>query len=452
MIPSQVDNQVKLSIDDCEIYCRAVTPPSPGRVLRSAIPALADLHHLRRSNGIPEALSRSRYKPTLDGKSVKEVNLCYTQAHPQIEHIFSTADMASSLTATYPWTKAPLISCAPMRLIANATLAAAVSIAGGLGFIGAGSDISTLSSELSQARDILTKANLSTNTGVLPIGVGFLIWGAPLPETLSIIRKPENIPAAVWLFAPRKPEQLKDWTEGVRKATDNKTKIWIQVTSVREALEAVKLASPDVLVVQGTDAGGHGAAQGAGIISLIPETIDAVTEYCNSSSSSSSTPLPFFVAAGGISEGRGAAAALCLGVQGVCLGTRYLAANEATIASGYRDAVLRASDGGATTIRSSVYDQLRGTTEWPAGYGGRGVLNASYRDHEAGVTFEDNKKLYDEALASGDKGWEGDRARLTTYAGTGIGLVKTVMSAEAITREVRDDTVKMLSNVSVSKL
>ena len=335
-----------------------------------------------------------------------------------------------------------------MRLIANATLAAAVSIAGGLGFIGAGSEISTLSSELSQARDILTKANLSTSNGVLPIGVGFLIWGAPLADTLAIIRNPENIPAAVWLFAPRKPEQLKDWTEGVRKATDNKTKIWIQVTSIREALEAVKLASPDVLVVQGTDAGGHGAAQGAGIISLIPETIDAVTEHCNSSSS---TPLPFFVAAGGISEGRGAAAALCLGAQGICLGTRYLAANEATIASGYRDAVLRASDGGTTTIRSSVYDQLRGTTEWPAGYGGRGVLNASYRDHEAGVTFEDNKKLYDEAVASGDKGWEGDRARLTTYAGTGIGLVKTVMSAEAITREVRDDAARILLKASVSK-
>jgi len=336
-----------------------------------------------------------------------------------------------------------------MRLIANASLATAISIAGGLGFIGAGSEISTLSSELAQARDILTKANLSTSTGVLPIGVGFLIWGAPLADTLAVLSKPENIPAAVWLFAPRDPNQLKEWTDGVRKATGNKTKIWIQVTSVREALEAVELASPDVLVVQGTDAGGHGAAQGAGIISLVPETIDAVTKFCKSSSS---TPLPFFVAAGGISEGRGAAAAICLGAHGICLGTRYLAANEATIASGYRDAVLRASDGGSTTIRSSVYDQLRGTTEWPAGYGGRGVINASYRDHEAGVTFEDNKKLYEEAVASGDKGWEGERARLTTYAGTGIGLVKTVMSAEAITKEVRHDASKILSSVSVDKL
>ncbi|KAI4749696.1 inosine monophosphate dehydrogenase [Aureobasidium sp. EXF-12298] len=343
--------------------------------------------------------------------------------------------MASSLTAAYPWTTSPLISCAPMRLIANASLATAVSIAGGLGFIGAGSDISTLSSELSKSRDISNKANLSTNTGVLPIGVGFLIWGAPLADTLAILGKPGNIPAAVWLFAPKHPSQLKDWADGV--------------TSVREALEATKLASPDVLVVQGTDAGGHGAAQGAGIVSLVPETIDAVTEFCNSSSS---TPLPFFVAAGGISEGRGAAAAICLGAQGICLGTRYLAANEATIASGYRDAVLRASDGGSTTIRSSVYDQLRGTTEWPAGYGGRGVLNASYRDHEAGLSFEDNKKLYDEAVSSGDKGWEGDKARLTTYAGTGIGLVKSVMSAEAITREVRQDASKILSGAPVSRL
>ena len=191
-------------------------------------------------------------------------------------------------------------------------------------------------------------------------------------------------------YRPRETKQLQEWALGVRSATDNKTKIWIQVTSVREALDAVQAAKPDVLVVQGTDAGGHGAAQGAGIISLVPETIDAVKELCTSSS----LPLPSFIAAGGISDGRGVAAALTLGAQGVCLGTRYLAASEATIAQGYQGAVLRASDGGSTTIRSSVYDQLRGTTEWPPGYGGRGVINASFRDHEAGLSFDDNKKLW----------------------------------------------------------
>ncbi|KAI5194585.1 inosine monophosphate dehydrogenase [Aureobasidium subglaciale] len=348
--------------------------------------------------------------------------------------------MASSLTAAYPWTTSPLISCAPMRLIANASLAATVSLAGGLGFIGAGSDISTLSSELLKARDILSKANLPSPTDVLPIGVGFLLWGAPLQETLAILSKPENIPAAVWLFAPRKLDDLKDWAEGVRSSTSNKTKIWIQVTSVQEALAATKIAHPDVLVIQGTDAGGHGAAQGAGIISLVPETIDAITDFCKTSS----TPLPHFVATGGISDGRGAAAAIVLGAQGICLGTRYLAATEATIAPGYRDAVLRASDGGVSTIRSSVYDQLRGTTEWPAGYGGRGVLNASFRDHEAGVKFEDNKRLYEEAVGSGDKGWEGEKARLTTYAGTAIGLVNKIESAESITRDVRNEANKLL--------
>lgn len=354
----------------------------------------------------------------------------------------SSITMASSLTAAYPWTTSPLISCAPMRLIANASLAAAVSMAGGLGFIGAGSDISTLSSELSKSREIFSKSNFTTSkSGILPVGIGFLLWGAPLKDTLAILSKPENIPAAVWLFAPRDQTQLRDWADGVRKATANKTKIWIQVTSVREALDAVKIAKPDVLVVQGTDAGGHGAAQGAGIVSLVPETIDAVTEHCKTAS----TTLPLFVATGGISDGRGIAAAICLGAQGVCLGTRYLAATEATIAPGYQDAVLRASDGGTTTIRSSVYDQLRGTTEWPAGYGGRGVLNASFRDHESGVSFEDNKKLYEEAVASGDKGWEGDRARLTTYAGTGVGLVKGVEPAEAITRKVQSDAAKILN-------
>lgn len=329
-----------------------------------------------------------------------------------------------------------------MRLIANASLAAAVSLANGFGFIGAGNDITTLSDELARARHLLDTSNLPTHQGVLPIGVGFLIWGAPLNQTLDIIRKPGNVPAAVWLFAPRETRQLQEWAAGVRSATDNKTKVWIQVTSVREALDAVRAAEPDVLVVQGADAGGHGAAKGAGIVSLVPETIDAVKELC----ASSSLPLPSFIATGGISDGRGVAAALTLGAQGVCLGTRYLAASEATIAQGYQGAVLRASDGGSTTIRSSVYDQLRGTTEWPPGYGGRGVINASFTDHEAGLSFEDNKKLYDDAQASGDKGWEGDRARLTTYAGTGVGLVKKIEDAKHITDSVRQEALELLNS------
>lgn len=329
-----------------------------------------------------------------------------------------------------------------MRLVALAPLTAAVTKAGGLGFIGVGNDISDLPKLISETKDLLSgDASLPTaDPDLLPFGVGFLIWGAPLKETLDIISKPGNILSAVWLFAPRTPSQLQQWTEGIRKATNGKTRVWIQIASVAEALDAVRLAAPDVLVVQGQDAGGHGGARGAGLTTLLPETIDAVTTLCSSEGSK----VPTFISAGGIIEGRGLAASIALGADGVVLGTRYLASHEATITKGYQGAVLRASDGGVSTVRSSVYDSLRGTTEWPPQYGGRGIINASFRDAQAGMDMEENKKLYDAALKTGDQGWEGERARLTTYAGTGVGLVKDVMPAADITREVREDGIKAL--------
>lgn len=356
--------------------------------------------------------------------------------------------MEQSLANDYPWVKQPLISCAPMRLISLAPLAVAVSQANGLGFIGAGSDVDHLHEFIEESRKLLSSGpKLPTaGEGVLPIGIGFLLWGAPLQKTLDIISKPGSIPAAVWLFAPREQSDLADWSEGIRKATQGKTKIWIQVCSVAQAISAVNLAQPDVLVIQGTDAGGHGGAQGAGLTALAPEVIDAVTEQCSNNGSSNKKPV--FIAAGGISDGRGLASTIALGCSGITLGTRYLAAHEATIPRGYQDAVLRSSDGGVNTVRSSVYDTLRGTTNWPENYGGRGVVNASYHDALSGVDWEENKRKYAEALKMGDEGWEGDQARLTTYAGTGLGLVKRVQSAGDITREVREEGLKALKAVA----
>lgn len=350
--------------------------------------------------------------------------------------------MDQTLAKDYPWVTQPLISCAPMRLISLAPLATAVSRANGLGFIGAGSDVSDLADLLAESRTLLSTGPelQAAHPNTLPLGIGFLLWGAPLQETLAIISKPGNTPAAAWLFAPRSPADLADWSQGIRRATAGKTKIWIQIASVKEALEAIDTAAPDVLVIQGTDAGGHGGMQGAGLTALVPEVVDAVAALC----SRNRIAKPVFVAAGGIIEGRGVASALALGCSGVVLGTRYLASTEATIAKGYQDAVLRAADGGLSTVRSGVYDSLRGTTDWPAGYGGRAVVNASYKDHLNGVSWGENKRLYDEALKSGDRGWHGEEARLTTYAGTGVGLVKEVQDAGEITREVRDAGVAAL--------
>lgn len=183
--------------------------------------------------------------------------------------------------------------------------------------------------------------------------------------------------------------------------------------------------------------------RGAGIVSLVPETIDALQKLATSKQIKT---MPGIVATGGIAEARGVAAALVLGADGICMGTRYLASHEAEIAKGYQQEVVRASDGGQTTIRSSVYDELRGTTDWDSRYGGRGVTNKSYDDAILGMNFEENKKLYAKAVEQGDQGW-GPHARMTTYAGAAVGLVRSVDSAGKITSEVREGARKILSRL-----
>ena len=337
--------------------------------------------------------------------------------------------MSPALTDEYPWTEAPLITCGPMRLIALAPLAVAVSKAGGLGFIGAGEDLRELHKHMQHAKDLLEQSPIAGAVhGVLPIGVGFINWGADLVTALEVVER--YVPAAVWLFAPKNNVALVRWADEIRNATKGKTKIWIQVGTVADALELARLCKPDVLVVQGADAGGHGLDRGASIISLLPEVADALKSVAMGNIN--------LMAAGGIAEGRGVAAALALGAHGVAMGTRFLASVEATVAKGYQDDVLRSRDGGISTARSRVYDTLRGINGWPVRYGGRGIINESFHDAPNGEVTQENMQRYQRALEKGDQGW-GEHGRLTAYAGTGVGLIKDVTSARQILDDVRTD-------------
>ena len=346
-----------------------------------------------------------------------------------------------SIQEDCPWATLPLIAAAPMRLICLAPLAVEVSKAGGIGFIGAGSDLQELDRHLAHAADLIRGdqklQRIYEDSGVLPVGFGVLNWGADLELVAAAVEK--WTPAAVWFFAPRELQHLDEWTTRLRSTGRRKTKIWIQVGTVTDAVEIAKTCRPDVLVVQGADAGGHGLEQGASIVTLLPEVVDSFRERRLDGIT--------VIAAGGIADGRGVAAALVLGATGAVLGTRLLATPEAQISKGYQDAVLEAKDGGIYTIRTKVYDQLRGTTEWPGRYGGRAVINQSYLDHTAGVSMEENKRLYEEFLKQGDQGW-GSKGRLTTYAGTVVGLVTTVKPAGDVVREVQRDTVRHLEKAN----
>ncbi len=298
--------------------------------------------------------------------------------------------------------------------------------------MGPGAKPSDLDASLSEAKDLL-RSVIPNRDDILPVGIGFQTFSADLALASQAIEKYK--PCAVWLFVPRDGQkELDAWSEMIRAASAE-TQVWIQVGSVGQAVEAARSAfPPDVLVIQGIDAGGHGLAKGAGIISLLPEVADELSDL--------NIPL---IAAGGIADGRGVAAALSLGAVGVAMGTRFLAAKEAKISKGYQGDVVRTRDGGQNTIRTTLYDELAGRTDWPPGYDGRNVMNQSILDHLSGVKFEDNRNLYGEALKKGDDGW-GSNGRLTAYVGSAVGLVRDVVGAGEIVELARD-----LAKVSINK-
>ncbi|KAL1968476.1 hypothetical protein VTN77DRAFT_1686 [Rasamsonia byssochlamydoides] len=351
-----------------------------------------------------------------------------------------------SLQSSYPWTKTPLIASAPMLRIAMAPLAVAVSRAGGLGFLAGGFEVSNLEKDLEHASRLIKESAppiLGKDKDVLPIGVGFLNWGADRETALAALKK--YTPCAVWLFAPaNQPDDLVPWVEQIRTATCGKTKIWVQIGNVAEAIAVAGTLKPDVLVVQGSDAGGHGLAQSASIVTLLPEVHDSLAQLGHSQ-----IPL---LAAGGIADGRGVAASLMLGAAGVVMGTRFLACSEATIARGYQSEILRTSDGGVSTVRSTVYDRARGILDWPGRYNGRGVINQTYIDSvERGMSDDEIRDLYLKEMEKGDDGW-GPQGRMTTYAGTGVGLVKEILTAEEIINKTLSETNEVLRRNSTGLL
>ncbi|KAM0721909.1 hypothetical protein Q7P37_002834 [Cladosporium fusiforme] len=340
--------------------------------------------------------------------------------------------MPSQLSALLPWTKSPLIINAPMAGSATSELAIAVTRAGGLGQIGSANDLNALDAELQTASSHTDLPR--TSAGLLPIGVGMLLFLIKQEEAMAVLRK--HRPAVIWLFAAKEVSDYASWAQEARQASPGSL-VWVQTGSVADAVTIAKEAKPDVLVVQGADAGGHGLAKSAGLLSLLPEVQDALVRE--------GVEGVKVVGSGGTTDGRGAAAAFALGAEGVVMGTRFLAASETKIDPTWRAAVLQAKDGGRETVKSMLFDELKGPSIWPQGYDGRGIANESSADFEKGVGIDQVRKLYAEASQQQDKGLGvGGKGRAAMWAGSGVGLVTKEQSAAAILDEVREGAVKAL--------
>lgn len=306
--------------------------------------------------------------------------------------------------------EAPVLG-APMAMVAGGELAAAVTRAGGLGFLGGGyGDVDWIAAQVERAGDA-------------PVGVGLITWRlAERPEVLEAVLA--HRPAAVWLsFGDPAPFLSSIHAAGAVAVC--------QVQSVEEAV-AARDAGADVVVAQGAEAGGHGRA-GRSLMALLPAVVDAVA------------PTPV-AAAGGIADGRGLAAALALGAGGAVLGTRLYASPEADDSDAAKEALVALT--GDRTARGTVYDVLRGP-EWPSGYTGRCAANATFRrwhgrEDALRANLDAERAAYAQAVEADDM------ERRVLWAGEGVDLVRSVEPAGEIVRRIAEEAADVLQRVRPS--
>jgi len=281
-------------------------------------------------------------------------------------------------------------------------LAAAVSDAGGFGCLGA----STMTSE-----QMVDEIRMTRELTDRPFGVD-LLTAMPdrlLDDVQALIDGGATLFAA-GLGVPRDVIQL---------CHDNSVLVLSMCGKVRHATAAVE-AGCDIVVAQGTEAGGHTGQ--VATMPLVPQIVDAVGDR---------VPV---VAAGGLFDGRGLAAALALGADGVWIGTRFIATPEARSLPGYKDALVAAAEDGTAISRA-----FSGKTM-------RVVANETTRHFEA---HPDELKPFPEQLMTsmsegyfhlgGDESTEVDPDREGYPAGQGTGAIHELVPAGDLVRRIVAD-------------
>jgi nitronate monooxygenase len=303
--------------------------------------------------------------------------------------------LTEKLNITHP------VLLAPMGSVSGGRLAGAVSEAGGLGLVGGGyGDREWLEREFAAA-------------GNRWVGCGFITWSlAKQPGLLDVALA--HRPAVLMLsFGGPRPFAKRIQAAGVV--------LVCQVQGRDHTLQALD-AGAEIIVAQGTEAGGHGGSRAT--LPLVPAIVDLVARRA---------PEVVVVAAGGIADGRGLAAALALGAEGVLVGSRFYASVESLAHDKAKARVAAAS--GDETVRTSVFDAVRGYT-WPDGITGRALRNdftARWHGREGELAGDGEMARYRAAAAQGDT----DTAVI--FTGEGADLIDDVPSAgEIVTRLIAE--------------
>lgn len=301
----------------------------------------------------------------------------------------------------------PILS-APMALAGGGALAAAVTRAGSLGLIGGGyGDATWLDQQFAAAGNTQT-------------GCGFITWSmAKRPELLTQALAHE--PAVLMLsFGDPRPFAAEIAAAGVPLICQCQS-----LEHVRQGLEA----GAAIIVAQGAEAGGHGARRAT--LPFVPEAADLIARE---------SPQTLLLAAGGIADGRGLAAALMLGADGVLVGTRFWASREALVHERHHAAAVAATGDG--TVRSSLPDIAR-QLDWPKPFDIRVADNAfiaqwAGRDHELKAAIATEAAAYREAFMAGDP----DKAAV--IFGEAAGLIADVPSAGEIVERMVEEAAALL--------
>ncbi len=289
---------------------------------------------------------------------------------------------------------------APMAFAAGGRLAAAVSGAGGLGMIGGAYD---------DGGWIAEQQDLAGNQSV---GCGFITWKLrEHPQALKQVLARD--PAAVFLSFG----DPADFVPAIRAAG---VPLICQVQTLRDAAHAIDLGA-EIIVAQGSEAGGHGEKRAT--FTLVPEIADHIAR---------TAPEVLLCAAGGVGDGRGLAAALMLGADGVVVGSRFWASEEALVHPAMLQAAVEAT--GDDTLRSTVTDIMRGY-DWPQRYTGR-VLRNAFTDR-----WHHDPEGLRAALAAELPRWQaavaaGDARTANAFVGEVAGLIRDVRPAADILHDL----------------
>lgn len=286
-----------------------------------------------------------------------------------------------------------------MAWVAEHHLAAAVSEAGGLGIIGAASaPAEIVRQEIRKARELTDK----------PVGVNIMLMNPNAPEVVRVVIE-EGV-KVVTTGAGNPARFMKDFKEaGV--------KVMPVVASVAMA-RMMERCGADAVVAEGMESGGHIGS--ITTMALVPQVADAVK-------------IPV-IAAGGIGDGRGFAAAIMLGAEAVQMGTRFVVARESVVHDNYKEKVLKAKD---------IDSEITGNS---TGHPIRQIRNQMSREYlrleKEGAGLEELEKLTLGSLRRAVM--DGDTVNGTLMAGQIAGLVKKEQSCHEMIREIMEEAEELL--------